>query len=215
MDLLGLRAHQRKQHVEVVDHHVEHHADVDRAEGHRAHAIDLDEARTDRARRDELAHGDHHGVVAHDMADLEERAGPLRHVGDGTGLGDIGRERLLDEARDARLEERLHDRAVGDGGCRDGDGVDARRDEFLDRAERATAPLLDDLCGALDVAVHHADEVAPLGRRIETRMVAPHLSDADRGAAKRLRSSRCRCRHRRAPAPSRRAAACATAFLKI
>ena len=218
MDFLGLSAHQRKQHVEVVDHHVEHHADVDRAEGHRAHAIDLDEARPDRSGGDKVAHGNHDRVVSHDVTDLKQRTRLARHVGDRPGLRDIGSERLLDEARDARLQERLDDRTMRDGRRRDGHRVDTRCDQFLDRPERTSTPLLDDLARAIGVAVDHSDEIAPFGRRVEPRMVTAHLANADGRTAKRLAGGRRSlrvCCHRGAPAPSRRAIACATAFLNI
>ncbi len=45
--LRHLRVGQMQHDVDVVDHHVQHHADIDAAEGQRADSGDFDEARAD------------------------------------------------------------------------------------------------------------------------------------------------------------------------
>ena len=174
-NLDGLRTEEHEEDVDVVDHHVEHHAHVDAAEGHGADAVHLHEAR----HQAELADGHHHRVVAHHVAHLQHGAALGGSIGNGARLGGRGGERLLDQAVDARGKELLRGRAVVHGGRGDGHHVHAGLDERFDLGVPCTAVLVDHLLPALGARIDHADEVATLHLRPEARMVASHASDAD------------------------------------
>ena len=101
VDLGDLRAGQAQDDVDVVNHHVEHDADVDAAERHRADASDLDEPRLDV----ELCHGPHRGIESLDVPDLHGHAGFRAAVltircASATSLA----KRLFDQAGDAAGE---------------------------------------------------------------------------------------------------------------
>ena len=102
LDGRDLGADGREQHVEVVDHQVEHDVDVEAALAEAAEAVHLDEA----GRLDVRQRGGHRRVEALGVADREHRAVPRRQRDQAVGLLERARHRLLDQHRHAARQER-------------------------------------------------------------------------------------------------------------
>ena len=102
-------------------------------------------------------------------------------VGNRARFDNIRRERLLDQAGDARLEQRLDDRAMGDGRRCNDNRIDSMSDQLLHIGEGVAAPFLGDCRGALNVSIDHANELATVGGRAKSRVMASHSTDADGG----------------------------------
>ncbi len=109
----------RQDDVEVVNHQVEHDVDVEAAIGKRAEAMHLDEPRSDEA----PARGLDGRIEALGVPDRDDRAAGTPGGDDRVGLGDRARNRLLDEHRDAALEQRARDLRVRGGRRGHHDGV--------------------------------------------------------------------------------------------
>jgi hypothetical protein len=180
---LRLLARQHQQQVEIVNHHVQHHAHVDAAERHRADAVHLDEPRRDRPQRLDRAH---HGVVTHDVPHLQDRPGPLGRLGDRLPLLRVRRQGLFDQARHLLRQQHLRRRAVVRRRRGDRHHVHPHREQLLDLGERLAAPFLDDLIPPVRLGVHHAHQLDALGLGVHPSMMPTHPADADHPCAKRV-----------------------------
>ena len=139
--------------VEVVDHQVEHRADVDGPAGERPVPLGLDELRADRP-FDQFLEG---RVEPLDVPDLE---GHARAIGQGdeiVGLGHRAADRLLDQDGHAGLEEGRGHRVVMDRRRDDADGVNVRQ-ERLEANRTAGVEAFGDGPGLFGIGINDADE---------------------------------------------------------
>ena len=139
---------QLQHDVDVVDHHVQHDADVDAAEGHGADACDLDESRLNL----EARHCPDRGVESFDMTHLYGNTGRDGAIDDPPALGDVLGEGFFDEAGNAAVE--TPDGRVGMTGGRDGDGrgTDFIR-QFVDPRKHPAVKIISDGAGSIRVGV--------------------------------------------------------------
>src|SRR5438067_8149788 len=106
-DLDDLLAEEGEDEVEIVDHQVEEDVDVERASDEDAEALGLDVADVAQQRR----HRGDGGVVALDVADLDDAAVFLGEVDEALGVVDGVGDRLLDHDVAAGLDQRGADLA--------------------------------------------------------------------------------------------------------
>ena len=114
------RADEVQDDLEVVDHDIEHDADIQAAAGIGREPRGLDEARMGEAR---LERGEH-GIETLDVADLEDDAVFLREVAKFARLLRRFDEGFFHEHVLAVFEQVFGDGEVGDGGRGDGGGID-------------------------------------------------------------------------------------------
>jgi hypothetical protein len=107
--------------LEVMDHEVQHHADICGAVGEGREAVCLDEARVGEA----VFEFGQHGVEAFDMADLEDAACLMGELDQGEGVSELVCDGFFHEHVEACMEELGSDIEVGGGGGGDGGGVAA------------------------------------------------------------------------------------------
>jgi hypothetical protein len=125
-----VRGNEGEDDVEVVDHEVENHVDIEGAGREDAEAMRLKEHGAGEARLD----GEDGGVEALEMAGLENAVfffGPADEV---VGLSKAGGEGFFDEQVEAGLEQGGGDGVVMDGGYghAGGLGVEIGREQFAD-----------------------------------------------------------------------------------
>ena len=171
-DVGRLGARQRAGEIEVMDHEVEHHVDLGAAPLESGEALGLDEHRAVHAR----LHRAEGPVIALDMPTLQHEP-PLAGERDQlVGLGERGRNRLLDQQVQAVLQAIARDGVVPVGG----DG-DHRRLCFAEYraviAERRSAKRL---C-APEVGIDHRGHLDARQTREFLRVVAAHVAGADDG----------------------------------
>ncbi len=112
--------------VDVVNHHVQHHAHVDAAERHRADAGDFHEPRLDF----EPGHRPDRRIEPLDMSHLHRYVLPLGRIDDLPGLGNVLGQGLFDQAGDLPLDALLGDAQMKLGWYGDGDGIDLSQQVF-------------------------------------------------------------------------------------
>ena len=101
LHFLRLRAEQHQQHVDVVNHHVQHDPDIHTTEGHWTHALHRYEPGIEVA---QLTHRSRHGVVPNNVPDLEYSLAALGGTGNRLGFGFVRGQRLFDQASHVRLQ---------------------------------------------------------------------------------------------------------------
>ena len=173
------RAGDEGRHIDIV------HADVDEdARVANARREDADAARrhahefSELPARDEIANRRHRGVVAFDVADHQRDLGThaaREHTP--PGFHRVG-DRLLDEERDASVDELVGDRLVQARRHADDDGVDARRDELLRGLENAIARV-GGAGGGLRCGFGDPDELDVRHRGEIARVMAADRAESD------------------------------------
>src|SRR5579885_388198 len=179
---LGLAADEPEDYVEVVDHQVEHHVNVERARGELADAVNLeiDGVADVRAERDER------GVEAFEVSDHQRRLAALGGGGHRVGLIYRARDRFFDEDVDARFEQRAGDLGVRLGRRGEADGVNVA-DERAPVGRPFRPALFGDRARGLFVRVADRDEARlTFGgeRGVDARVLATEAADADDRRAK-------------------------------
>ena len=139
--------------VDVVDHEVEDDSDVGNARIERSEAVAFNECGAVEHSA-QVADG---GVVAFDVADLEDAVVALSHVDEVFGVFDGGGNGFFDHAVDAAREELGGDFVVEGGGDGDADRVDHVED-FSDAFVPLCAPLGGDFFGPFAAAVDNGDQ---------------------------------------------------------
>ena len=188
---LHRRVRQPDDHVDVVDHQVEHHVDFDAAILPRRDAVALEIERV----------GHHLGErtigarEALDMADLEHPIARLGEFGERIRARNAVGDRLLDENVEPALDQLPRDVVMQR--CRHGD---ADRIHPADQAAivgcRFGAELRGDGVGARRVAIDHGDELGPRIAGIMVGMEAAEIAGPHHRGANSL------CHVNATPAPS-------------
>src|SRR5665213_627012 len=147
------RFHEREDHVEVVDHQIQHDADVGAARGKRRQAMALDEFRLGGDGLEKCENG----IEPLDVANLEDTIFLLRDLNEFGGLfGTIGH-RFFDEDVFALREQSFRDVKVRGGGRDDVQSV-AGGGGFGDGGEDVQFMFLRDFAGGFGVHVVNAGE---------------------------------------------------------
>jgi len=176
LDLLDLVPGQQQHQVQVVDHHVQHDADVGGPERKRADAMRLDELR----RYGVLGDGEEGGVEPLGVSDLHAGGGGFGEFNQfPAGCGVVG-ERLFDEHRLAGPHERLGGGYV----LNRRRGYDCRIDQ-VDRLGRTRQGLAFALSGygpgSRLVDVHYADQLGLVHLAQYAGMDPAHPAGTDYG----------------------------------
>src|SRR5207237_8780839 len=110
----------RQQDVEVVNHQVEDDVNVEAARSENAEAMDFEKERAVENRFD----GDHRGIEAFDVADLQDALEFFCGGSESVSLGQIARHRIFDEDVEAEFHQAAADSGVIDGWHGDARGID-------------------------------------------------------------------------------------------
>ena len=159
------RIHERKQNIEVVNHHVVHHVDIQAARRENAEAMDFEKHG---ARDDFLRRGDG-GIESLDVADLQNAAGALRGGDQPSGFVERSGHRLFHQHVNAGIEQMAADARMFLGGNGDADGVDAGGSERVEIADNSRAEFGGDLARASALVSTMPTSSAPSSSR-HTRM---------------------------------------------
>ena len=178
VDVLDGALGEGEDDVDIMDHDVEHDADVGGAEGVRRDALGFHKAGLDF----EPVHGLADGVEAFGIADLQGAvivAGQLEHV---PSLGQREGEGFFDEHGDLAGEERFGDGGVVLGGYRDGYGVN-----LVEQLGGVTVGgglvLLGQFAVAVLVEINDADEFDLFHFAVYAAVEAAHFAGADNGGS--------------------------------
>ena len=159
---------------QIVNHHIEHDADIEAAPRIRREPRGLDETR----RGEPLLQRRHHGIEPLDVSDLQHEPALLCDVAQFARLLRRLGEWLLDEHMLARFEQRLRDFKVRDRRRRDRRRIHERH-KFLQRSHRLRAELRSHLAGDIFARVEDGGELCPRHLRENARVIFPHAARAD------------------------------------
>ena len=170
--------HQGKHQVDIVNHQIEHDADVAGSSGVGAEALSADELRLQGAGLDLLKRG----IEAFDVADLQQCLVLRGQADEGVGLAQVQGQRFLDQQVNVPLEEFRSDNAVLEGGNDDARGIDEIEQRLkIGKGQRAQ-PLGNGL-GLDMVDVGDSDELDLRQRRQDAGVFLAQMSDADYSCA--------------------------------
>jgi hypothetical protein len=135
-------------------------------------------------------------IEALDMAGHQGDAGAPGGGDNGIALLDGGGDRLLDQDMDAARGAVDGDVAMQVGRRRDGDGIDAVRDQAVEVGKRAATEVAGYVLARLAVGIDDADQLDTGQFRQHPRMVRPHHADADHADPQcAVRACLCRITH--------------------
>ena len=165
----------RQQQIEIVNHQVEDHVDVEAALGERAEAVNFDEARIAdhqrQRRRDRrveplgVTGGQHRAARARPPRSGDRRRPPSRH-------------RLLHQHRDARSRNGSATSTCDSVGTAIVTASTSIQQLARSRP-RLRATLAGDLVGAARLDVHDADQLDAVHRGQQPRVMLAEMTDAD------------------------------------
>ena len=188
--------HQRQHQIQIVNHQVEHDADVGRAAGEAAAALAGDVLGLQR----QPLHLFKGGIEAFDVADLQHGSAPLGGGDQFLGLGEVGGQRLLDQHGDAARQEVGGDGVMGEGGGGDDGGVHQRRQGgVVGKGPRAAAE--GDGLGLGGVRVGDADQFHVRHGRQDAGVFLAQMADADHSQPQTLHRARSSVTRGLRPAP--------------
>jgi hypothetical protein len=180
--------------IDIMHGEVDDHADIRHARRERADAGDGD--RQDVLVAQRFLDGFHRRIEALDMTDHQRDASLPRRRDDGAPLLDRRSDRLFHQDVDAARDAGQGDVVMQMGGRRDGDGVDAEREQPFDIGDCAAAEHARDKIGLPAVGIGDGNELGARQPGKHARMVAAHDADADHADTQRaLRARICRLRH--------------------
>ena len=174
------RVHQRKQNIEVVNHHVVDHVDIQAARRENAQAMDFEKhgARNDLLRRDDR------GIEALDVADLQNAAGALRRMRSAGRLlsseAAMGFSTSTSRPASSRRQPTRACSLVGTATLTASMPAAASASRS---ANHLRAEFRGDLAGALGVGVNDADEFGAFEFAPHAHVVPAEFSGADHGNA--------------------------------
>ena len=181
MNRLHRRADKVQDHFEVVDHQVEHDADLGAAwvQAFALRRIGREPVRLDEARRLlEAIKKAKHWIEAFDVADLQNQFFLVRQLDELLGLGGGRGDGFLHQQMQAVLEQQAGDLAVTVGGHDDARGL-ALADETFQGWENGDAVFLGDARGAGGVHVIDAHQLRLGQFGIDPRVMLAERADAD------------------------------------
>jgi hypothetical protein len=169
-----------EQHIQVVNHEVEHDADIGRTECVRGKPLGIDELGADR----HLLECAQSRIESLDMADLQDGPAGAGVFDESFRLGSGRSHRLFHQCGDASREEWAGHFAVQDGGDRDGDGVYEVEHRSV-VAEPSCAALRCDRLSLLSSRIGDGDELDARHCRENSRVVLAQVADAHDSDAQR------------------------------
>ena len=163
--------------VDVVDHHVEHHAHVDGAKRHGADAVDFNEL----GGQGEFLERDERRVETLGVADLHDAALAGGKFDDGPAVLDVGGQGLFNQQIDTFAQKQLGDGAVMHRGRGDGGGanMEARGQKLGDRGKGPAVVLRGDPLGGGAVGVDHRGELKARHAGVIAGVMLAHAANAD------------------------------------
>lgn len=177
-DLLEFAADEAEDDIEVVDHEVEHHVNIETAGAKHAHTMDFEKE----GQGYSLFERDDDRVEAFEVSDLEDAAMLSGGGDEAAGCFERRGDGLFDEYVDAGLEQALTDRLVlGGRGGYDG-GIDFAR-KLQHVAEPQTGRGDVGSGEAIGIGIDDGDEVGEWRLAANADMVFAELSGTDDGYA--------------------------------
>ena len=169
------RIDQREQDIQIVNHHVVDHIDVEAARRKNAEAVNFEKHR---ARNDRL-HRDDRGIEAFHVANLQDASGAFGGGDQSVGLVERGGHGLFDEHIDASFEKAAADAGVIFRGNGDADGVELFGEQVGFAAEMTRVPNSAATCAArVGIGVNDADEFRAFDLAPDAHVVPAELADA-------------------------------------
>ena len=174
------RVHQRKQNIEVVNHHVVHHVDIQAARRENAQAVDFEKQRP----RDDFLHRGDGGIESLDVPDLQDAAGTLaRKQSDCSASSSeaaIGFSTSTSMPASSRWQPTRACSLVGTATLTASTpaAASASRSRITSRAE-----FCGDLASALAIGVNNTDEFSAFEFAPHANVVPAEFSGADHGNA--------------------------------
>lgn len=164
--------HQAQNDVNVVNHEIENHVDVETARRKRGEPMDLEKLWLG----GDLARGCYYRIESLDMANLQDPVVPGRSVDQRLGLFKGGRDRLLDKNVDAMFEKVRANASVIHCGNRQAHRVDLA-EEFVVIRERGCLVEASNFFRTRLQYVDDTDQFSELG--IKPRMLPPEMSHSN------------------------------------
>ena len=145
---------EREQNIEIVNHQVVDHVDVEAARSENTEAMDFEKERA----IENWLDGDHRGIEAFDVADLQDAREFLCGSEESIGFGQIARHRFFDKDIETEFHQAAACGSVVD--SRDGDarGVDVAA-QIIERFECFGLKLGSDLGGTFGVFIVDAGKL--------------------------------------------------------
>jgi len=166
---------QRKQNIQVVNHDVVDNVDVEAARSENSKTMDLEKHWFG----NDFTDGDDRGVVALEMADLQNSLGALSRRDQTIGFAHRRGHGLFDQNIDAGIEQVAAHAAVLGSRDREANRFDLFGGQGVDVAEYAGFEFSGDLRGALGIGIDYADQFGAFHLTPDSGVVAAELADAD------------------------------------
>ena len=179
IDALDGCADQLLDEVDVVDHEIEHDADVGAAQLERREPVRLDEAQLLQT----AGRGQDRRIETFEVADLQRAVVNTRDVDELARLGNGGRDGLLDEHVNAVPEQRAADRMMQWSRHREADCVDLVEDLAI-VADSRHAKLRTDSRRGRGIRIDHRDQPRLRELCVFLRVKASEIAHADHGRAR-------------------------------
>ena len=176
------RIYERKQDIEIVDHHVVHDVDVETARRKNAEAMDFEKHWA----QDDFSDGDDGGIETFDVADLKNAAAAFRCADERVGFIERCGDGLFDEHVNSGCENAGTDARVFGSGHGEAHGVNAIGRECVEVAKNARAEFRGHFLRALGIGVDDADELGAFDFAPDANVVASEIADADNSYADRF-----------------------------
>jgi hypothetical protein len=168
------RAHQTGDHIDIVDHQIQHDIDIRAALDERRQAVALDKFRI----LDHAFKTANRRIKPFEMADLKQRPLGRRQRDQFLGLGQIRGQRFFDQDIDAGVKKVTRDSMMITGRHRNA-GATNSADELVVVGKRRRPQRLADRPGALAVDIDYADQVGLFRRRVLLGVKLAEITDTD------------------------------------
>ncbi len=175
------RVHKREQDIQVVNHHVIHHIDIETPRRKDAQPVDFEKHRT----RNNRLCGDHSRIKAFQVADLQDAGIALGGGYQLVGFLERSSHGLFDQHVHAGFEHSAACRSVALRGNGDADGIRPFRQQGVFAWNHARAEFGGDFRGAARIGVDNPHQLHAFNFAPDAHVVAPEFPytnhcDADR-----------------------------------
>jgi len=181
----NLRSADGHHEIKVMNHHIEHDADIETSEWESAEARGLDVFRL----RGERVHGRPGRIESFDMAHHEEGTMFARHANHVAAFVTGEREWLFNEGSDAPLQKEARHGVMGERRNGDANGIDLSN-EIRRRMKRFGLTCFGHMLGRFRMGIDHADEL-DIGEAGQIPCMMPTMmADTDHSHTNRTHAAR-------------------------